>query len=282
MQQPGSQRYKLFLATATKTPSTLQQKLARRRSLPAWNFLPLLLQLSSCPLELPLSKLRSCLYSQLQLSSCHQHLLSRLWSIFSAPTRGPDSARALLARELCSHAFGVTLDQLKHNAMVFVNSACTTTLFRDQDLLVKVLKLDRPRCVQGFCGGFITASKIGNYLLLLPDKNGTCHMRLVKNCVCSLLSSANLLGTNQLTTAGVSIKHPMDVDGKRLPRVLTIKNTHGSKLPFPLQQYRRLWAVPSRAGCNGFIKVSSKDAPKFFKTFASTGPRGPAAHAFPY
>jgi hypothetical protein len=143
---------------------------------------------------------------------------------------------------------------------VFVDSACSRSLFKDEDLLVNVKKLPQPVRIQGVGGGII-AYRTGDYPLVLQDpETGKSYLRIIRGCLLSPKSSTNLLATNELTKSGVSVKFPRDDDeGQRLPCLLSILLTDGRKVKIHLRQHGGLWAAPSRKGCTGFIEISSKD-----------------------
>jgi hypothetical protein len=78
---------------------------------------------------------------------------------------------------------------------------------------------------------------------------------------------ANLLSTNELTAAGVSVKFLRDQAGDRIPCTLTILHREGCKIKFSLTQHNGIWPVPSRRHCNGYAKISGRDMNTLVKAY---------------
>jgi hypothetical protein len=94
-------------------------------------------------------------------------------------------------------------------------------------------------------------------------------------------ASANLLSTNELTAAGVSVKFSRDQAGDRIPCTLTILHREGRKIKFSLTQHNGIWPVPSRRHCNGYAKISGRDMNTLIKAYHTIhGTSPPDEHSF--
>jgi hypothetical protein len=110
-------------------------------------------------------------------------------------------------------------------------------------MLINVRVLKIPQTVGGIGGSIITAREIGDFPLVLKNKeSGKVHLRLIRNVLISPDTGANLLGTNCLNTAGVGFDAPPSF--LRSKAKLYIPCRDGTREEFALPKINGLWSVP--------------------------------------
>jgi hypothetical protein len=135
----------------------------------------------------------------------------------------------------------LTTDSAHH--CCWVDSACTKSIFHSKAMLINVRVLKIPQTVGGIRGSIITAREIGDFPLVLKNKeSGKVHLRLIRNVLISPDTGANLLGTNCLNTAGVCFDAPPSF--LRSTAKLYIPCRDGTREEFALPKINGLWSVP--------------------------------------
>ena len=135
----------------------------------------------------------------------------------------------------------LTTDSAHHRC--WVDSACTKSIFHSKAMLINVRVLKIPQTVGGIGGSIITAREIGDFPLVLKNKeSGKVHLRLIRNVLISPDTGANLLGTNCLNTAGVGFDAPPSF--LRSKAKLYIPCRDGTREEFALPKINGLWSVP--------------------------------------
>ena len=109
-------------------------------------------------------------------------------------------------RAAAFNASDMNLDEREQR--VWVDSACSKSLFRSRSLLINVRPLSSHQQVKGIGNSLVTAKFQGDYPLVLKDAQGHMHLRLIKGVLLAETSGANLLGTNCLQQANVGFNVP--------------------------------------------------------------------------
>lgn len=100
----------------------------------------------------------------------------------------------------------------ERDCRIWVDSACTKSLFRNKDLLINIRKLPQVHEVRGLGNSRVLAEWQGDYPLVIRDCEGQTCMYLITGVMISEHSGANLLGTNCLQAARLGFNVPPHPD----------------------------------------------------------------------
>ena len=152
---------------------------------------------------------------------------------------------------------------------VWIDSACTKSIFRTRSLLINVRPLASPQTVRGIGNSRIRASWEGDYPLTLRDSDGTAHLRIIKGVLLCEGTGANLLGTNCLQDSGVGFTVPPCASLPTTLDFVSRRKLHRVSLPKRLG----LWSVPDSRKL-GLVEIRSPSFMAFMNYGAANQPRG--------
>ena len=139
-----------------------------------------------------------------------------------------------------SAAYGALEEKhINSKSKVYIDSGCTKTVFCNLKKLTNTRKPDGEYIIKGV-GGNIRVTRMGDFPMALKHKDGTVHVKVIKDCLYAPDAFANLLSVKDLSDAGRGFEVPAGGGSANL----IIRQKDESMLVFPLQQNKGLYQLP--------------------------------------